>query len=162
MREIDHIMSVAAERGLRRGQLAAKAGLPAETLSRLLRKDDCRLETLRKLADALGLEIALVSKRRVRDAALTLAAKKLSAGRRREIAPAELAAVLSGRGDWRPWRGHLYGLLEELPIESVHDLVIGGHATFPRLLAIANELGAEGETVAWIKEMAGDGVAPAA
>lgn len=63
-------------------------------------------------------------------------------------------------GEPRPeQRVHLLGFFEELPVESVHDVVLDEGLDFARLTALAHELGAEGETVEWLGEMAGYSVA---
>ena len=50
----------ARQRGLTNREWARHARLPAETLSRLKRRDDCDLATLNALAGALGLRLALL------------------------------------------------------------------------------------------------------
>ncbi len=59
-------------------------------------------------------------------------------------------------------RAHLYGFFEELPIELVHDVILDEGLDYSPLFSLAKALGAEGETVDWLAEMAGDGVADAA
>jgi hypothetical protein len=97
------------------------------------------------------------------DAPLALAARKLNAGRRRHIAEATLARLLrDADGDEvAAWSAHLRGLIEELPIESLHDLVLAGWTDFSRLQYLARTLGCEGHSVAWIDQMAEPGVAKA-
>jgi hypothetical protein len=97
------------------------------------------------------------------DAPLALAARKLNAGRRRHIAEATLARLLrDADGDEvAAWSAHLRGLIEELPIESLHDLVLAGWTDFGRLQHLARTLGCEGDSVAWIDEMAEPAVADA-
>lgn len=100
--------------------------------------------------------MALANRDRPIDTPLVMAARKLSAGRRRAI-PEETLARLLRDADAREvdtWAPHLRGLLEELPLESVHDLVIYGWTDFPRLAYLARRLDCEGETVDWIHEMA--------
>ncbi len=57
---------------------------------------------------------------------------------------------------------HLYGFFEELPIEVVHDVILDECLDYAHLASLANKLGAEGETIDWLAEMAGDGLANAA
>lgn len=47
---------------------------------------------------------------------------------------------------------HLVGVMEELPLEQVHDLVIEGNATLSSLKRIAEFTQAEGTTAEWIDE----------
>lgn len=51
----------ARRRGLSRLQWASRAGVRAETLSRLAQRGDCDLTTLSALADAVGLRVALTA-----------------------------------------------------------------------------------------------------
>jgi hypothetical protein len=59
-RNLEHLEQAAAGRGLNRGRWAARAGLPAATLSRLFKRDDCDLRTLERLARAAGQRLLLV------------------------------------------------------------------------------------------------------
>jgi hypothetical protein len=54
------------------------------------------------------------------------------------------------------WSAHLAGLLEEMPIETLHDLVLDGDASFDDLVRLARNLHLEGPTIDWIREMAGN------
>jgi hypothetical protein len=45
-------------------------------------------------------------------------------------------------------------VLEELPLEQVHDLVRASDATLPSLRRIAEHVGAEGPTVDWLHDRA--------
>lgn len=74
-----------------------------------------------------------------------MAAAKLSAGRRLSITAAALVQALVTGSATRDNRVHLLGFFEELPIESVHDVVLDHDLDYVRLLALAQELGAEGE-----------------
>lgn len=95
-------------------------------------------------------------------AAAAVAACELSAGRRRPITAEQLVALLASGAVERPLQAHLCGFFEELPIEIVHDVALDEHLDYRRLLTLARRLGAEGETIEWLEEMAGDRVAPAA
>ena len=51
---------------------------------------------------------------------------------------------------------------EELPIELVHDVILDEKLDYAHLVWLAKELVTEGETLDWLTEMAGDGLADAA
>ncbi len=81
--------------------------------------------------------------------------KKLNAGRREQLTPEALRRFLMR---FRPSAeagcafSHLVGVIEELPLEQVHDLVLEGDATLPSLKRIADYVAAEGPTAEWIDE----------
>ncbi len=157
-----HVIDHAREQGLDQASLAARAGISPESLSRLKRAGRCRLTTAFDLARAAGLGALELSVALPPCVAASIAASKLSAGRRRPISGAELVAALAQSEPPRCHRAHVYGFFEELPIESVHDVVLEEDLDYSHLRALATALGAEGETVDWLAEMAGDRLAPAA
>jgi DNA-binding phage protein len=167
-RLIDAVLDFARERGIDQATLAKHAGIAPEALSRLKKAGNCRLATALGLARAAGLTHIILSADPVAaiapadHAAATVCARKLSAGRRIPIAADELVAAL--RADEIParHRAHLFGFFEELPIGAVHEVILDEGLDFPHLAAAASRLGAEGKTVEWIEDMAGDGVATAA
>lgn len=55
------LTSIARARGLNDSQLAASAGLPKETLSRLRRRSNCDLATLNALAEAVGARLEVLA-----------------------------------------------------------------------------------------------------
>ncbi len=97
-----------------------------------------------------------------RGAAALLVARKLNAGRRRAIAPADLTAALRSGKPAKALRAHLGGFFEEIPIELVHDTILEEGLDYDRLVGLAGELGIAGETVDWLEEMAGDSLAASA
>ena len=169
--ELEQILAHAKSLGLSGRELAEAAGLCPETVSRLRRAADCRLGTVKRLAAAAGLKLELrprrpdAARKRTGPAA-RLAARKLSAGRRREISAEQLVAAIRAPEAAEPWTAHLHGLLEELPVETLHDIVLDGDLGFADLLRLAERLDVAGETAGetldWLEEMAGDGVAQAA
>lgn len=161
-RLIARIVHFAAERGVDQATLASRAGISPESLSRLKKAGSCRLTTALDLARAAGLKTLELGDRPVGKVAAAIAARKLSAGRRLPISAEELVAALSTGEPREELRAHLYGLFEELPIEAVHDLILEENLDYASLVKLAEELGAEGETLDWLSEMAGDGVADAA
>ena len=159
---VAQILVFAKERGIDQATLAARSGISAEALSRLKKSGGCRLETALALVRATGvgaLELSLPVGDR---AASALSARKLSAGRRVPISEAELVVALRTGRSSDSHRAHLYGFFEELPIELVHDVILDENLDYSHLSSLAGALGAEGETVDWLAEMAGDGVADAA
>ena len=153
------ILALAKANGIDQATLASRAGISAESLSRLKRAGGCRLATAFELAAAAGAESLVVTPRR--DDALQLSARKLSAGRRHSLSAKELRDALRRGRVPADQRGHLLAFFEELPIELLHDVALDEGFEFERLLALAKELGAEGETLEWLAEMAGDSLAPA-
>jgi DNA-binding phage protein len=149
---VAQILALARQRGLDQTAVAKRAGISPESLSRLKKSGKCRLATALDLARAAGLKhLGLRPDVRV---SASIAARKLSAGRRIPITAEALVRSLE-TGVLKPeQRVHLLGFFEELPIESVHDLVLDEGLDFERLTALAHELGAEGETVEWLGEMA--------
>ncbi len=156
------IVAFARRKGIDQATLARRAGISPETLSRLKRAGACRLVTAVELARAAGLGRLDIHERATSNVAVTMAAQKLSAGRRRSIGADDLIEALSTGVVVKRYRGHLCGFFEELPLESVHDMILDHGLDYCRLVLLAEELGAEGETVEWCKEMAGDGLAGAA
>jgi DNA-binding phage protein len=155
---ITEILGFAASRGLDQIKLSGRAGISPETLSRLKKAGSCRLTTALELARAVGFKA--INFEDVGDRiATTIAARKLSAGRRLAINAEELVVELSAKQQKDQFKAHLYGFFEELPVESVHDVILEEQLDFVHLASVATELGAEGETVEWLAEMASDNVA---
>ena len=59
MNILDQILVLAKAQGITQRDLAGKAGIPAESLSRLKGRNSVKAETLELLANAIGLELAL-------------------------------------------------------------------------------------------------------
>jgi transcriptional regulator with XRE-family HTH domain len=155
-RMISEIIKRARQRGLDQSELAERAGISAEALSRLKRSGRCRLGTFLALAFVAGMRrLDLVEEL---PGAASIAATKLSVGRRVSLTADELVKELA-RGGTGEHEAHMYGFFEELPIETVHDVILDERLDCAQLVAFARRLGAEGETVEWLEEMAGDGMA---
>ncbi|MDH5517776.1 MAG: helix-turn-helix domain-containing protein [Gammaproteobacteria bacterium] len=58
---LNEIVDVARRKGMKQKDLAAQAGLSAETLSRAKRSGDMHLSSLIRLANVVGLTLQLVS-----------------------------------------------------------------------------------------------------
>ncbi len=153
---------MAKDRGIDQATLAADAGISAESLSRLKKAGGCRLATALDLARAAGFESIQLTKQAIDKVAASMAARKLSAGRRLPISAEELVLALQSDAPQAEFRAHLCGFFEELQIELVHDVVLDHKLDYTQLVRLAKELGAEGETIDWLTEMAGDGLAHAA
>ncbi len=158
---IAKIIAFAGARGVDQATLAARAGISAESLSRLKKAGGCRLTTALDLARAAGLRNLELTERPAGKAAASIAARKLSAGRQLPVSAEELVSALASEEPQRGHRAHLQGFFEELPIEAVHDLILDENLDVAHLASLAVELGAEGETVEWLAEMASDGLADA-
>jgi hypothetical protein len=161
-RLIEEIIVLARERGLDQARLAAGAGISAESLSRLKKAGGCHLATALDLARAAGFGTLELTDHTFAKVAASMAARKLSAGRRLPISSEDF--VLALQSDWpqAEFKAHLCGFFEELQIELVHDVVLDHKLDYTQLVRLAKELGAEGETIDWLTEMAGDGMADAA
>jgi hypothetical protein len=57
---LEEILAAARRLGLTQAELAARAGIAAESLSRMKQADDLRLSSLRRLAAGVGLRLALL------------------------------------------------------------------------------------------------------
>jgi len=156
------IIAFARESGIDQAMLASRAGISAESLSRLKKAGSCRLGTALELARVAGFNTVDLTIQSAGQVASSLSACKLSAGRRLPISAEELVLALRTCKPQDGIRAHLYGFFEELPIELVHDVILDERLDYAHLTSLANELGAEGETVDWLAEMAGDCVANAA
>ena len=156
---IAKIIRIAAERGIDQAGLAARAGISAASLSRLKKAGSCRLTTALELARVAGFETLDLGGRPAGRIAASMAAGKLSAGRRLAISAGELVSALASGRPRQGHKAHLYGFFEELPIEAVHDLILDENLDYARLALLAEDLGVEGETVDWLAEMAGDSLA---
>ncbi|HEX6014301.1 MAG TPA: hypothetical protein VFY87_21410 [Geminicoccaceae bacterium] len=159
-RLVEEIIAVARQRGQRAADIAVRAGIAPANLSRIRRSGVFNADTLERLLAAAGASLEV----RPDDGAVAAAAPgrtlamvtaKLNAGRRVQLAPAELRRLLTR---FRPSAAaeqafsHLVGVLEELPLEQVHDLVRASDATLPSLRRIAEHVGAEGPTVDWLHD----------
>ena len=156
---IAEIIAFARDGGVDQGSLAARAGISAESLSRLKKAGGCRLATALELARVVGFKTLEFTEQSADKIVASMSARKLSAGRRRPISAEELVLVLQTGAPQDGHRAHLYGFFEELPIEVVHDVILDEGLDCAHLASLAKELGAEGDTVDWLAEMAGDGLA---
>jgi hypothetical protein len=156
------IIESAGKNGIDQGTLASRAGISAESLSRLKKAGGCRLSTALALACAAGFKTIDLAERSAGQVALSLSARELSAGRRLSISAEELLSALRIGNPQPGQRAHLHGFFEDLPIDLVHDVCLDERLDYAHLASLARELGAEGETVDWLAEMAGDRVADAA
>lgn len=156
---INRIITHARQQGMDQATLARRAGIAPESLSRLKRDGRCRLVTALELAHAAGLRRLELEECTSSMGAATMASRKLSAGRRLSISPDELIDALSSETPDKKMLGHVCGFFEELPLESVHDVILDEGLHYARLVSLARRLGAEGETVEWLEEMASDGLA---
>ncbi len=159
---IAEIIAFARDGGVDQGTLAARAGISAESLSRLKKAGGCRLATALELARVAGFKTLELTEQSADKVAASMSARKLSAGRRRPISAEDLVLALRTGAPQEGHRVHLYGFFEELPIEVVHDVILDEGLDYAHLVSFANELEVEGETIDWLAEMAGDGLADAA
>lgn len=59
---LDQILVFAKAQGITQKELAGKAGIPKESLSRLKGRNSVKVQTLERLADAIGFELLLLPK----------------------------------------------------------------------------------------------------
>lgn len=159
---MEEIIALAKERGVDQATLAVRAGISAESLSRLKKAGGCRLATALELARAAGFGTLELKEQSSGKVAASMAARKLSAGRRLPISSEDLLLALRSDAPSAEFRAHIFGFFEELPIEVVHDVILDENLNYAHLVRLAKKLGAEGETLVWLTEMAGDGLADAA
>ena len=159
---IERIITLARERGIDQQTLATRAGISPESLSRLKKSGRCRLPTALELARVAGFGRLELAEHPVAMVAAAMAARKLSAGRRRPISSEELVQALQSDASKAEFTAHLCGFFEELPIEFVHDVILDEDLNYAHLISLAKDLGTEGETIDWLTEMASDGLANAA
>ena len=153
IRLIEQIIAVGKARGLPASAIAVRAGITPASLSRVRRSGRFNADTLERLLAAVDGEIVVRVRERPATSALSLVVRKLNAGRRESLSAAELRHLLT---KFRPSAlakraySHLVGIVEELPGEQLHDLVIAGDASLPALGRIARYVDGEGPTVEWI------------
>ena len=152
---IEQVIEAGRKRGLSASDIAARAGILPANLSRVRKTGKYNADTLERLLAAVDGETRVTVAAAEPAQTLPMICKKLNAGRRRQL-PIETLRRLLTR--FRPSQraneafSHLVGVMEELPLEQVHDLVIEGDATLPSLKRIAEFTQAEGPTANWIDE----------
>lgn len=152
---IENMIEMGKERGLKAGDIAAKAGISSASLSRIRNTGRFSADTLERLLAAVNGDIHVSHCNTPQRTDVSSVASRLNAGRREHISALELQNFLT---KFQPSAkaerafSHLVGIIEELPVEQVHDLIIQGAATLPSLRRIAKYVGGEGATVRWINE----------
>lgn len=156
---IDRVIAFARKQGVDQATLAVRSGISPESLSRLKKQGGCRLTTALRLASSAGFKKIDIIEQPTTNIAASIAARKLSAGRRVSITAEELIFALVSGKPKNKHKVHVLGFFEELPIASAHDVILDEGLNYKHLVSIANKLGAEGETIEWLKEMACDSLA---
>ncbi len=154
-RIIEQVIEAGRERGLSAGDIAVRAGISPPNLSRIRKSGRFNADTLERLLAAIDGDIQVSVRPGKSSRTLPMICKKLNAGRREQLTPDALRRFLmrfrpSARA--RNAFSHLVGIVEELPLEQVHNLVIEGDAALPALKRIADYVEAEGATADWINE----------
>lgn len=152
---IEQVIDAGRKRGLTVADIAVRAGLLPANLSRVRKSGKYNADTLERLLVAVDGETRVTVAAGKPAQTLSMICKKLNAGRRRQLTQEALRHLLIRfRSSQRASDAfsHLVGVMEELPLEQVHDLVIEGDATLPSLKRIAEFTDAEGPTVDWIDE----------
>jgi hypothetical protein len=152
---IEQVIEAGRKRGLLAADIAVKAGILPANLSRVRKTGKYNADTLERLLAAVDGETRVTVGARKPGQTLPMVCKKLNAGRRRKLTQEALRRLLTRfRSSQRANDAfsHLVGVMEELPLEQVHDLVIEGDATLPSLKRVAEFTQAEGTTAEWIDE----------
>lgn len=155
VRIIEQVIEAGRERGFSAGDIAVRAGISPPNLSRIRKSGRFNADTLERLLAAIDGDIRVTVRPGKSIRTLPMICKKLNAGRREHLSPETLRHLLTRfRPSAKARRAfsHLVGIIEELPLEQVHDLVIEGDATLPSLKRIADYVKAEGPTAEWIDE----------
>lgn len=151
---IERIAEIGRAKGFKAADIAERAGISPAALSRARKTGKFNSDTLERLIAALDIAIALEARTTPKSHTLSMVTKKLNAGRRLQLKPEELRPFLR---DFRRSKkaeraySHLIGVIEEVPIDQLHTLVIDGEASFRSLGRIAAFVEGEGETVEWIR-----------
>jgi len=151
---VKQIIQHARDTGIDQAELARRAGISAESLSRLKNGGRCRLATALGLAQAAGFSEILLTIRETERSAASVAVRKLNSGRQQEITVQALIEALGKADSLGLPLAHFFGFFEELPLELVHDVILDEGLDFGVLAAFARKIGAEGEIVEWLEEMA--------
>jgi hypothetical protein len=139
---------------LRAADIAERAGISASSLSRVRSTGRYNSDTLERLLGAVQGEVSVTASRTIRSP-LSLIVKKLNAGRKIRFETETFRRIIRC---FRPSKeaerafSHLVGLLEELRVEQLHDLVIAGDTSFRSLKRIADYVDAQGPNIDWIHE----------
>ena len=152
---LGEIFLYAKGRGLTDKDLAQLAGFKPTNLARIKKTGKCNSGTLEALLGALNCELHLTVREQEGPRTLEFVTKKLNAGRLHKLTLEELRRFLTkfrrGKDAERAY-SHLIGLVEEVPLEQIHDLVRQNDATLSSLQRIADYVNGEGETVNWIHD----------
>lgn len=152
---IEQLIDAGRREGLRAADIAVRAGISPANLSRIRASGRYNADTLERLLAAVNADIRIVSRDRRPPAILSMVTTKLNAGRRDRLSPEELLQLLTkfrrSKLSERAY-SHLVGVVEELSVEQLHDLVMEGSATLPSLRRIAGYVDGRGPAVDWIHE----------
>ncbi|MEQ9326996.1 MAG: hypothetical protein RJQ21_06845, partial [Rhodospirillales bacterium] len=149
---IEQLIEAGRRKGLRAGDIAVRAGISPANLSRIRASGRYNADTLERLLAAVDADIRIVSRDRVPPVILSLVTTKLNAGRRERISPEDLLQLLTKfRRSKLAERAysHLVGVIEELSVEQLHDLVMEGSATLPSLRRITEYVDGHGPVADW-------------
>ena len=154
-RLIESILGNARQQGLTAKDVAQRAGIEPANLARVRKTGRFSADTLERLLGALNCEFEVVFRPMEEPRTLAFVQSKLNAGRKKKLSLEELRKHLT---KFRASKAaeqafsHLVGIIEEVPLEQIHDLVRQNDATLASLLRIAKYVEAEGETVEWIRD----------
>jgi len=152
---IEQIIGLGRSSGLGAGDIAVRAGIAPNNLSRIRKSGRFNADTLERLLNAVDGTLTVAPASARRKSVVSAVAQKLNAGRREQISSDELRRLLTrfrrGALAERAY-SHLVGVIEELPVEQAHDLILEGGATLPALKRVADYVDGQGPTADWINE----------
>jgi len=152
---LEDIVGIARARGLTAKDVAERAGIAPSNLARIRRTGRYDADTLERLLGAVDCDLRPAPRPLRAARALPLVCGKLNAGRREILREDELRRLLT---KFRPSKAadraysHLVGVIEEIPLEQVHDLVLQGDASLSSLKRISDFVEGEGPVADWIDE----------
>lgn len=152
---LEDILGIARMRGLTARDLAERAGIAPPNLARIRRSGRYDSDTLERVLAAVDCDLRPVPRPMPGTRALPLVRAKLNAGRREQLSDAELRRLLTRfrRSQAAALAySHLVGVIEEIPLEQVHDMVLQGDATLAALKRISEYVEGEGQVADWIDE----------
>lgn len=154
---IEDILANGKAQGLTSKDIAVRAGIAPSNLSRIKKTGRFDADTLERLLFASNSYAQIIQNKKKNDGTLSFICQKLNAGRKIKISDQELHQLctkfrkssLSNKAF-----SHLIGLVEETPLEQVHNLILEGDATFPALKRICDFTEAKGPVAEWIYDRA--------
>jgi len=151
---IEQIVKLGEGRGLNAADIAERAGISAAALSRARRTGRYASGTLERLLGAIEAKLVVSAAGRPPSPLPTIV-KKLNAGRKHHFTTDEIRRLIKNfrpGPSSEPAYSHLVGVIDEVTIGQLHDLVLSGDTSFRSLARIVDYVDGEGPTADWIRE----------